>query len=440
MTTVARNPAPVGPRLLTAGAALVLVATLVTVGVAVASGRHEPRTQSPVSDGADSAAANEPAAQPPAVQPALAPVTVAHELHTWSAPGSDLTQTIGLLDGGLGGSINLIEPGTGRVVGTIEVGYGPWALFRRAAEELLIAHQPLDAATREFDGPPVLVVVDLATLQVKREIPLPLRRFFTTYWPGMTLTPDERFLFYMAVDQQGRCTSQDGAGPAGTGGHCDHHYVGTVDLAAHAPAAALARVPLVNCESSGLVATADNFALVTCVDGTTFAVDARQPTVIARLGDALARPRELDPVISANLARVVASIRAEAEGAAGVLFSNGQFLLRVAGHEDQVFRPFPDGASPWIEIPPMRGDQLVLPYREAFWSPSVSGVSIFEWRTGRIIRTLRLPPARTLHILDDRAALALLDDGTIARVELETGSVSALGTMDTVSDDANFLP
>lgn len=384
---------------------------------------------------------------PPLTQPELRLTGEGSGLRLWAAPGADLTETIGVLDGDLGGNILLVGPATGLVVGKIEVRYGPWAVFRRSAAELLIAHKPLGppnaAGGRAAIGETTLLVLDLATLSVKREIPLPQRSFYTTYWAGMRLTDDDRYLFYAAIYQppDGKCTaSEDLMRPAGTDGHCDHHFVGTIDLSAAAPAAALVEVPIVNCSSGPPRVVDGHTGYVVCIDGTTYAVDAANPTVIMKVSDAISRPNETDPVLSHNLAGVVSIVR-EPGGASGILFSSGQFLLRPPAGSQRMVSALPNGKTLGFNPPSVLGDRIHLPYRDRYSNQTMSGMALFDWQHGVVERDVPFEPAISVHLVDERTVLILLEDGSLQSINLHTGQRVVLGRrLALPRTQADFLP
>ena len=383
---------------------------------------------------------------PPLTQPVLGAIGDANGLKMWAVPGADLTLTIGVLNGDLGGYILLVDPATGLVLGKVEVGYAPWAVFRRPAGELLIAHQPLGPPKtdggRDWIGEPTLVVLDLATLRVKREIPLPQRSFFTTYFAGMKLTDDGRYLFYAAVYQpQGGCSAEDErTRPAGTEGHCDHPFVGTIDFDAATPVAALVEVPLVNCSNGPPRLVDGHTGYILCVNGTTFALDAANPAAIVKVSDATSRPNETDPVLSHNLTNVVSIVR-EPGGASGILYSSGQFLLQPSVGSEQRLSALPSGASLGLNPPTVLGDRIYLSYRDDYSSQTMSGLAVFDWQRGVIERDVPFEPAISVYLVDERTVLILLKDGSLQRINLQTGQRVVLGgRLALLQMQADFLP
>lgn len=384
---------------------------------------------------------------PTLTQPELRLTGEGNGLKMWVAPGADLTATIGVLDGDLGGNILLVDQATGLVLGKLEVGYGPWAVFRRSAGELLIAHQPLGPPKadggRDQIGGTSLVVVDLATLRVKGEVPLPQRSFYTTYVAGMKLTDDDRYLFYAAVYQRqdGTCTAdEERTRPIGTEGHCDRQFVGTIDLRAATPAATLVEVPLVNCSYGPPRVVDGHTGYVVCIDGATYAVDASNPKVITKVVDATSRPNEIDPVLSHNLANAVTIVR-EPGGASGILYSSGQFLLQPPAGPERKVGALPNGTSLGFNAPTVLGRRIYLPYRDGYSVQTMSGMAVFDWQRGLIERDLLFEPAISVHIIDERTVLILLEDGRLQRIDLQTGRRVVLGGRLALSQpQADFLP
>jgi DNA-binding CsgD family transcriptional regulator len=355
-------------------------------------------------------------------QPELTFIGDDHGLPRWAEPGADLTQTILVLLDDPQGPLLLIDPANGLIRAKITVGYGPWGLVRHSTTELLLSFGTGSDSLRS-----TLVVLDLATLTVKYEVWMPDRAYATVYFPGMTLTENERYLFYAAVvSPRNRCTAADMAGaPAGTDGHCDRTFVGTIDLGSAEPAAILAPIPKVNCGFGRPSPVIGTIGYLTCVDGATFAIDARQPSVATEILSSVGRPNEIDPGLSHNLANIVARVRGD-DGLPGYLFSSGRFRMYDAAGDYQEYAALPDGRSLWYLGVLPAGDRLVLVHRSR-QEQVLTGVAVFNWRTGRIERDIALDPSIAATLADDSTLLTILEDGSFERVNLVSGAREVLG-------------
>jgi hypothetical protein len=111
--------------------------------------------------------------------------------------------------------LKIVEHPSGRVVGEINVLPHGWVLLRKTANQLLVS----DFGLTE----PRLFVVDIQSpAAAKANIDMPNRIASTGYAPGMVLSEDERYLYYLKLENQ--CPS------GGNAAQCDVYSVGTVDL------------------------------------------------------------------------------------------------------------------------------------------------------------------------------------------------------------------
>lgn len=111
--------------------------------------------------------------------------------------------------------LKVVEYPSGRVVGEINILPHGWVLLRKTANQLLVS----DFGLTE----PRLVVVDVqSSAAAKATIDMPNRVASTGYAPGMTLSENERYVYYLKLENQ--CPA------GGDAALCDVYSVGIVDL------------------------------------------------------------------------------------------------------------------------------------------------------------------------------------------------------------------
>ena len=89
----------------------------------------------------------------------------------------------------------------------------------------------------------------------------------------------------------------------------------------------------------------------------------------------------------------------------------------------------------------MIGDRIYLPYREANSSQPLSGIAVFDWQRGVIERNVPFEPAISVYLLDERTVLTLHEDGSLQRIDLQTGQRVVLGgRLPLPHTQADFLP
>ncbi|MCH8815472.1 MAG: hypothetical protein IH957_10335, partial [Chloroflexi bacterium] len=115
-------------------------------------------------------------------------------------------------------SIHLASASTGEAFGSVQTTAYPSALLRKSRSELLTSDVVIDA---EQNANARLQVLDLSDgLAVKQTIPLPHRIAYTIFSPPMTLSQDERYLYYLK-------RTEECEGPTEL---CDVFSVGVIDL------------------------------------------------------------------------------------------------------------------------------------------------------------------------------------------------------------------
>ncbi|MBI2760573.1 MAG: hypothetical protein HYX51_04000, partial [Chloroflexi bacterium] len=110
----------------------------------------------------------------------------------------------------------MIDKASGTEFGRMTVSSPPWAALRTNANQILMSD--LDET-----GGRLLVFSSLPTFKLEAAVRLSDRSQSTTYTPGMALSGDQRFLFYLKL--------ANGCAPAPrTSQACDRYQVGVIDL------------------------------------------------------------------------------------------------------------------------------------------------------------------------------------------------------------------
>jgi hypothetical protein len=118
------------------------------------------------------------------------------------------------------GALGVLDTEPPRLLGTMTAGYRPWVLVRRMARQLLVSQA--FGPGPGIEGPTLRIfsLDDLSAPVVV--VPMPNRDVETVYSPAMTLSNDERYLYY------GK--RETAAGCSGGGERCDLPSVGVIDL------------------------------------------------------------------------------------------------------------------------------------------------------------------------------------------------------------------
>ena len=131
----------------------------------------------------------------------------------------------------------------------------------------------------------------------------------------------------------------------------------------------------------------------------------------------------------------------EPGGASGILYSSGQFLLQPSVGSEQRLSALPSGASLGFNPPTVLGDRIYLSYRDDYSSQTMSGLAVFDWQRGVIERDVPFEPAISVYLVDERTVLILLKDGSLQRINLQTGQRVVLGGRLALPQmQADFLP
>jgi hypothetical protein len=114
--------------------------------------------------------------------------------------------------------VRLLDLSNGQLLGTVQVGYNPMAVLRKSKAELLVSDVTVEARGKARS---ILRVLDLQNgLSTKAEIPLPNRIEYTIFSPGLALSQNEFYAYYL---KRASCSP----GPL-----CDEYSVGVIDLEA----------------------------------------------------------------------------------------------------------------------------------------------------------------------------------------------------------------
>lgn len=190
----------------------------------------EPYYASAATDAALRSAVRQLAGQPPEAQATLTPRTA---LVAFKEDGA---------------SMSVLDPASGKVLGTVPIGYASWAIVRASAQQLLVSQ-----AFGTNEEAATLRIYALSDLQTPiASLPMPDRTVSTVDYPFMVLSFHERYLYY----GKNRSICANG------GEACDAPSVGVIDLQTRTelPAAALP----VGCNPPVLAPLGASDALASC--------------------------------------------------------------------------------------------------------------------------------------------------------------------------------
>ena len=308
-----------------------------------------------------------------------------------------------------GGALTVINPSTLRVVGSVEAGYRPWTAVRHTTNQLLVA-QAFGPAPET--ATPTLRVFDLDNLSSPvASLPMPDKVSETVYAPAMTLSEDERYLFY------GASAPVAGTTPCtGDATRCFTAAIRVLDLDARAAAGSATLVR--GCTYPAMRSMGEHDALVMC--------ETREDITLTRVSS----NGTVENVASFPL-RVVNG-RPIRERDMGQAADGNYFVVYMDGtvassNDAQPVALAPSGAAVWINDAQVMPDgRHLLMYAGQLGSGDFTGVIVLDPDDPSRIRVIQLAGtfSGAAPISDTR--IAVIAGGEVRVVDIGTGTMLPL--------------
>ncbi len=325
--------------------------------------------------------------------------------------------------------VELLDGVRGQVTAQISAAHYPFIVRRNSARELLIADRYQQNPGQE----PVhrLLVFDTASrLALKRTLELPKRIDYPVYAPlGVTLSTDERYLFYVTHEIR---THLPECVPTGYASQCDLMSVAIVDLGSAASQPKLRELP-VNCGFAALNPSQQDRVVAACHNvGVVMEIDAGG-NVVRQENFEPERGFESIQTLARNLVPMSFGF-VSAQGQLSAVLEDGTVLSRARDGAVTRTQALPPGKRVALgQIYELPGNKLLIGY-DAVGRSDVEGSAIFNHTTGRLERDIPLGGARFVSGSRSGDAHALRSDGKIDAIEVASSARVP------VSANARFSP
>ena len=303
---------------------------------------------------------------------------------------------VALDDQAPGGLITIIDPKLASVVGQVTAGYSPWVVLRPSKSQLLLSRL---FGPGDVEGPSLQVFDlsgDLGSPTIT--VPMPNRTGDKVYNSGMTLSKNERFLFYEGINT--RCPE------GGNSLECDYSVLGIIDLDSGVRVA----TATMDDRCASLTPHGEESVLAACGYPTITLREVAADGSIAELGGF--PRREVGPV----------AIGASRDGTYSVVYADGVVL--TADDSVPIADLFVSGDHAGFNTRVrLSADQVLLAY-SADGSAPFQGLVLFDGANPSDVRRFTLPfETRHVGYVDETHVAVLSVDGSrVAVIDLETGA------------------
>lgn len=311
-----------------------------------------------------------------------------------------------------------VRDGTGRLLATIETGYSPEVVYRRASGELIVS------SLRDSNGGAVATAEFLDVrngFRVSRTMTVPDRKGYHIYFPTLVLSGDESRLAFMTRDL--RDSPECRPGRPIKAEVCDAFAVTVVDLAdlrlvGSATLSQGCGVPgLAPGPGASVTATCSSSAVLVEIDGGARIV--RTVDLRGLVGN------DEDPVLSRNPVTAVAGFL-DADGTVRMIFADGRMANSSTG---SISRIVPSGKrvdNSGRSIQRLPSGSLLIPFKTAYYSGEADGYAVVA-PNGTILGLHEVPGLRAVSSIGPSGFTAITADGRL----LTSGGTETSGRRET---------
>ena len=318
------------------------------------------------------------------------------------SPGSSLTSWI-----------HIIDVASGRLVGTVEVTYNPMPLLRNSRSELLVSDVNIDTKTGDKFSRLLILDTD-RDLALKTIIPLPDRIEYPLFTPGIALSQNEQFFYYLKRTEI--CV--------GSTAECDVFSVGVIDLDQKAEVA-VATLPR-NCGFAQLQPLRTSDMLAMCPNITSM-VELTSSGGLKQVARFVAPPMDVGTGVNLHAAPISGGMADN--GRYYMIFQDGTVQMRHEGgtlaFETDLL---PQEGTFFVRTRPQDVGRTILGFNQHF-DEILTGAVLFDSSRPGVAQLLMLPPGtRDLAPTAD-GKIAALHAAKVSLLDPNSGLVAA----DTVS-------